>query len=393
MRHRPLALSAAAVLLAGVAATPATAAVPGTDLGPVDLRVTVTLDDGDPTTDDTLVAEATGVDPAVEGPALTEDDVVSNPAGLCLPGLQFDPSSDAIVLGGFFSSETCLATSVEIEITSDELEQVVPFVDYLALREGAEGPVIVDQVDVDLTSAGVTLRWDSPDGEPFISFLALLGYVTEQPFADVTTGNEFAWHIQLLATQDVVEGYDDGTYRPTSAVSRQAMAAFLFRIGYFGETEYVAPDVSPFTDVATDHPFYAEIAWLAEEGIATGTVVGDRAYFRPAEPVSRQAMAAFLYRAGGVGEPAVVTGPSAVVEGSPFVDVDPSNTFFDEIVWLAESGISTGTVTPEGALFRPTAPVSRQAMAAFLVRDQFGAPFGVLGTEAAGLPTLESLLG
>jgi hypothetical protein len=63
------------------------------------------------------------------------------------------------------------------------------------------------------------------------------------------------------------------------------------------DPEHVPPAVSPFRDVKTDHVFYKEIAWLASEGISTGWVQSkDAKVFRPSSPVSREAMAAFLYR-------------------------------------------------------------------------------------------------
>jgi hypothetical protein len=49
-----------------------------------------------------------------------------------------------------------------------------------------------------------------------------------------------------------------------------------------------------FSDVGADHPFADDIAFMAESGIAGGFPDGT---YRPGEPVSRQAMAAFLHRA------------------------------------------------------------------------------------------------
>ncbi|OWY62457.1 hypothetical protein B7486_58330, partial [cyanobacterium TDX16] len=44
-----------------------------------------------------------------------------------------------------------------------------------------------------------------------------------------------------------------------------------------------------FVDVPAGHPFAEEISWVAQQGIAEG-YTGNR--FKPADPVSRQAMAA-----------------------------------------------------------------------------------------------------
>ncbi|OLT07216.1 hypothetical protein BJF77_02750 [Kocuria sp. CNJ-770] len=126
---------------------------------------------------------------------------------------------------------------------------------------------------------------------------------------------------------------------------------------------YTPPRVSPFQDVATSRTFYKEIAWLAERGVSTGWAAGDGArVFRPSWSVSRDQMAAFLYRMAG--SPSYT--PPRV---SPFQDVATSRTFYKEIAWLAERGVSTGWVAGDGSrVFRPSWSVSRDQMAAFLYR-------------------------
>jgi hypothetical protein len=52
---------------------------------------------------------------------------------------------------------------------------------------------------------------------------------------------------------------------------------------------------TPFSDVGVNHPFRAEIAEVADAGVAQGY---DDGSYRPGDPVTRQAMAAFLSRAG-----------------------------------------------------------------------------------------------
>jgi len=118
-----------------------------------------------------------------------------------------------------------------------------------------------------------------------------------------------------------------------------------------------------FSDVAAAHPFCSDIAWMATQGISTGTVLADGSVeYRPALPVSRQAMAPFLYRAAGSPGFAAPTAAS-------FADVATSHPFFREIEWMKASGISTGTTQPTGKpLYKPSDPVSRQAMAPFLYR-------------------------
>ena len=55
----------------------------------------------------------------------------------------------------------------------------------------------------------------------------------------------------------------------------------------------------------------------------------------------------------------------AVLAGGGFTDVPPGHPFEDEIAWMDQYEISTGY---EDGTFRPGAPVTRQAMAAFMQR-------------------------
>src|SRR5699024_2313092 len=109
-------------------------------------------------------------------------------------------------------------------------------------------------------------------------------------FSDVPTDNVFCGAIAWAADAGVAQGYPDGTFRPVHAVTRGSAAAFLHRIAVPGLTgpTCTAP---PFTDVPVDATFCSAIDWAADTGIAHGY---DDGTYRPAAPVSRQAMATFL---------------------------------------------------------------------------------------------------
>jgi hypothetical protein len=61
-------------------------------------------------------------------------------------------------------------------------------------------------------------------------------------------------------------------------------------------------------------------------------------------------------------------GPRIEGVGSRFVDVPEGDLFYDEIEWLAASGITRGCNPPTNDHYCPTKPVTRGQMAAFLVR-------------------------
>lgn len=172
-------------------------------------------------------------------------------------------------------------------------------------------------------------------------------------FSDVPADHAFAAEIEWAAGEDIVEGYPDGSFRPTEVVTRGQMAAFLHR---FDEaTAKAACTEAPFPDVPADHPFCSEIEWLADQGISVGYADGT---FRPAAPVLRQHAAALL-------EPYVQVDLLVSCAAAPFVDVPTSHLFCPEIEKLAGVGVVAGY--PDGS-FRPTEVVTRQTAAALLAR-------------------------
>lgn len=182
-------------------------------------------------------------------------------------------------------------------------------------------------------------------------------------FADVRSTNPFFPQIEWMAS----EGISTGTvnppgsplYKPVDPVSRQAFAAFLYR--YSGES-FTPPDFPTFKDVGNTNPFYTAIEWMAAKGISTGTAQScGKPLFKPTSEISRQAVAAFLARFAQ----ADLTDPGPQY----FADVPTTSTFAAAIGWMKSMGISTGTEQDgDLPLFKPTDPLSRQAVAAFLAR-------------------------
>ena len=118
------------------------------------------------------------------------------------------------------------------------------------------------------------------------------------------------------------------------------------------------PGSPEFVDVQPGHLFYEDIRWLADNGLALGTEIGDDTWFYPTSPMSRQAMAAFMYRyadADWLPEEGTQT----------FSDVGPDHQFYVPIEWMVATGLADGYVD---GTYKPTTAVSRQAMAAFLHR-------------------------
>lgn len=174
-------------------------------------------------------------------------------------------------------------------------------------------------------------------------------------FVDVPDNLIFAHEINTLADLGVIRGWPDRTFRPQISVWRDAVIAYMYRIAK--EPSYTAPRTSPFLDVDRSQPFYKEICWAHSTGLTTGWKVRGGWEFRPYQPILRDAMAAFLFRASGESLSGVKFGG--------FKDVNSSLVFEKEIKWMGSTGISRGW---DDGTYRPFNQTTRAELAAFLYR-------------------------
>ena len=65
----------------------------------------------------------------------------------------------------------------------------------------------------------------------------MVGLADPPTFSDVPADHRFATAVEWLVAQGVADGYDDGTFGGTTVLSRQALAALLYRLAG-------APDVA-----------------------------------------------------------------------------------------------------------------------------------------------------
>ncbi len=110
----------------------------------------------------------------------------------------------------------------------------------------------------------VTILWrlvDSPAGEAPVDF------------ADVDPAAWYGEAVRWAAGQGIVGGYGNGSFGPNDPVTREQLAAILYRfaqhMGY--DTEGQA-DLSGFTDLAQVSTYAREaMAWCVDAGLLSGT--------------------------------------------------------------------------------------------------------------------------
>lgn len=117
-------------------------------------------------------------------------------------------------------------------------------------------------------------------------------------------------------------------------------------------TVYQAVD---FNDVPPAHLFYTEISKIYARGITIGC---GGANYCPEQEVTRQEMAAFIIRALGDFNP-----PTPAQQR--FMDVPPANPFYAFVDEMAARQITVGCGSGN---YCPASPVTREQMAAFIIR-------------------------
>jgi hypothetical protein len=113
------------------------------------------------------------------------------------------------------------------------------------------------------------------------------------PFSDVGVSHAFCGEIEWASDEGLVNGFGDGTFRPANTITRQALMAILYRFAGSPDGDDPTCTAAPFPDVPTSHAFCGEIEWASDEGLANGFADGN---FKPANTVTRQAIAAFFHR-------------------------------------------------------------------------------------------------
>src|SRR5215203_5609716 len=119
---------------------------------------------------------------------------------------------------------------------------------------------------------------------------------TTQPFNDVPVSDSFCPWIQELVLRGITAGCGNGSYCPSTPVTREQMAFFLLRT--LEGPVYTPPACTdPFKDVSPGSFFCPWIQELAHRGLTGGCGGGN---YCPLDPVNRAQMATFLVTSFGL---------------------------------------------------------------------------------------------
>ena len=123
------------------------------------------------------------------------------------------------------------------------------------------------------------------------------------PFTDVAAGSYCADAVAWAEKNNIVRGFEDGTFRPEGRITRQQLAAILFRyLEHRGADTAGRADLSRFSDTAAVADYAREaMAWAVSAGLLQGRSDGT---LDPAGSATRAQTAVILQRLGALLEEA-----------------------------------------------------------------------------------------
>ena len=136
--------------------------------------------------------------------------------------------------------------------------------------------------------------------------------------------------VAVVSEAGIVDGYTDGSFNPTTTLTRGAAAKIICNM-ILGPTTAAAlsADTAPYSDVPTDHVFAGYISYCAQQGIISGYADGT---FRPAGTLTGYAFMKMLL--GALGYNAETEGyvggnwSIAVAKQALNIDLDDGNDEF-----------------------------------------------------------------
>jgi hypothetical protein len=201
-----------------------------------------------------------------------------------------------------------------------------------AWRHGGGGP---------LALSGTASGFDGPAGLTYTIPDTAAGYGMLPPATTVScdaTANCFA---MAVSGSGRPPGHVDATFQ--ELLSTGVTKTWTLHVG------------DSFTDVPRASPFYPFVETLLHRGVTSGCSATG---YCPGNPTTREQMAVFLIRARGEFDP-----PQPATQR--FGDVPPASPFYRFIDRMAVLGITSGC---GGGSYCPTSPVTREQMAAFIIR-------------------------
>lgn len=196
----------------------------------------------------------------------------------------------------------------------------------------------------DLGDNRYTFRMPSANVEVAATFKRDGAAVAPMSFSDVDEDNWFHSAVSFVYERGMMSGTTETTFSPDQATTRGMLVTILHRL-----EGIPAAEASNFSDVSREMYYAKAVDWASQNGIVTGYGGSEAGTFGPENNVTREQMAAILYRYSQK------KGVDMTARGdlSGFTDQDAISAYAKEpMAWAVGmgliSGMGDGTVAPTG---------------------------------------------
>ena len=175
----------------------------------------------------------------------------------------------------------------------------------------------------------------------------------KNPFTDVKENDWFYDSVKYAYENDLMKGISNTEFAPDSEVTRAMFVTVIYRMENEPQTGKCA-----FTDVESGSYYENAVAWANENGIVSGI---SEECFAPNEPITREQMAAIIYRYAAFKGYDITTSSN-----TSYTDNDNISDYAkDAVIWAAEKSVMTGNT--DGS-FAPKANTTRAQVASVFMR-------------------------
>ena len=180
------------------------------------------------------------------------------------------------------------------------------------------------------------------------------------PISRFQDASASAWYhdgVHFCLQNGLMVGVTEDTFQPDTATTRGMIAAMLYRL----EGQPAVTGANPFPDVKSGSYCDDATAWAAANGIVTGYESGE---FRPGQAITRQEMAAILYRYAQYKKLDTSVGEDTNILS--FEDVSQLSDYaIPAMQWAVGAGVINGTTA---STLSPRGDASRAQVANILCR-------------------------
>ena len=185
---------------------------------------------------------------------------------------------------------------------------------------------------------------------------------TSKYFNDVLASSWACEGIEYVYEKGLFAGTSKTTFSPDEDMTRAMVVAVLYRLDGKPGTNFFS---MPFTDVPSDAYYYDAVVWASSRNIVSGT---SATTFAPDKPVTREELAALLYRYASYKGTAGYVNPNALLTGG-YADSGKVSDFATiAMCWAVSRGLIKGAKNDGVTLLDPLGSATRAQVASIFMR-------------------------